>query len=97
MTVDEEYEIFVRYSYGAVYGECPKKVVESPTVTQRLLGYKSVEEAYSSEVLEGAELVIGPGASIHGLEHDRLIYCKNYKEMIEKGKGKETGTSEKQR
>lgn len=44
LTVDEEYEIFVRDSYGAVYGECPKKVVESPTVTQRLLGYKSVEE-----------------------------------------------------
>lgn len=97
LTVDEEYEIFVRDSYGAAYGECPKKVVESPTVTQRLLGYKSVEEAYPSEVSEGAELVIGPGASIHGLEHDRLIYCRNYKEMIEKGKDKETSNGEKHR
>lgn len=97
LTVDEEFEIFVRDSYGAVYRDCPKKVVENPTAAQRLLGYKSVGEAYPSEVVEGAELVIGPGASIHGLEHDRLIYCRNYKEMIEKRKSKETGTSEKHR
>ena len=58
MTVGEEYEIFARDLYGAVYVECPKKVVESTTVMQRLLGYKSVEEAYPSEVLEGADLLL---------------------------------------
>ena len=35
-------------------------------------------------VKEGADLVIGPGCKVEGLQYDKAVYCRNYKEMVAK-------------
>lgn len=79
-----ELDIFVREGYGALVGRCPTECKN----LKELFNYKRTNSGaffgYERYANEGAELVIGPGCKLYGQNFEKAVYCKNYKEMIEK-------------
>lgn len=96
-----ELDLFIMDGYGALVGPCPLrcqslkqlfKYTPDLSMREKLISildgtkpektYSHYEEYYN----EGAQLVIGPGCKVNGMEYEKAIYCKNYQEMIEKNK-----------
>lgn len=93
-----ELDVFVREGYGALVGRCPSECKTLEQLYQYNPDLSIVEKLknaltgkknesifdYENYVKEGADLVIGPGCKVEGLQYDKAVYCRNYKEMIEK-------------
>lgn len=95
-TIDRENSIYVREGFGAFRCNVDKKI----KTIDDLRSYEENGTNPYSEILrlideEGYEFVLGPGAP-NGLLGDLGLYCKNYKEIIEKEKATTTKKSAKE-
>lgn len=63
-----------------------RKKVGHPTLKQRLLGEVTTDPYYPYNKFmteDGYDLVIGPGGYIDGIKVNKLVYCKNYLDILE--------------
>ncbi len=85
-------EELIKYTHA----DFERKTPGHPTLTERIKEmtgpYRNIRNnvyyGYHHYIEEGAELVIGPGCSWHGIVSEKAVYCKNYLEMLDQRKNK---------
>lgn len=96
-TIDRENAIYVREGFGAFYSNVNEKIQsidDLRSYTDKLLRTNPYSEIVRLIDEEGYEFVLGPG-SPDGLGLPGL-YCKNYKEIIEKEKAAKNAAKKEQ-
>lgn len=91
-TIDRENAIYVREGFGAFKSNVDKKIKtidDLRSYTDKLVGKNPYSEIVRLIDEEGYEFVLGPGAPDSSGNDLGLtgLYCKNYKEIIEKQSG----------
>lgn len=95
-TIDRENGIYVREGFGAFKSNVNEKIQsidDLRSYTDKLLGTNPYSEIVRLIDEEGYEFVLGPG-SPDGLGLG--LYCKNYKEIIEKEKAAKKAAEKEQ-
>lgn len=96
-TIDRENAIYVREGFGAFYSNVNEKIQsidDLRSYTDKLLRTNPYSEIVRLIDEEGYEFVLGPGSPNDlGLPG---LYCKNYKEIIEKEKAAKKAAKKEQ-
>lgn len=96
-TIDRENAIYVREGFGAFHSNVDERIQsidDLRSYTDKFLGTNPYSENVRLIDEEGYEFVLGPG-SPDGLGLPGL-YCKNYKEIIEKEKAAKKAAKKEQ-
>lgn len=96
-TIDRENEIYVMEGFGAFKSNVDKQIKtidDLRNYTDEILGTNPYSEIVRLIDEEGYEFILGPGAP-NGSGAPGL-YCKNYKEIIEKEKAAKEAAKEEQ-
>lgn len=96
-TIDRENAIYVREGFGAFHSNVDERIQsidDLRSYTDKFLGTNPYSEIVRLIDEEGYEFVLGPG-SPDGLGLPGL-YCKNYKEIIEKEKAAKKAAKKEQ-
>lgn len=85
-------EELIKYTHADFNRKTPGKPTLIERITEMTGPYRIIRNdvyyGYHHDIEEGAELVIGPGCSWHGIFPEKAVYCKNYLEMLEQRKNK---------